>query len=218
MNTYLLLHGGAGSQSMRAFADLLTRRTGTRVLVPTHPGFAGTERPDHLDSVAALARHYDTMLDEQDLHDVIVIGNSIGGWVAAEMALLGNPRLAKVVLVNAVGLDVPEQPVTDVSNLTGAQLAALSFHAPEKRPVGPGPDVGALRAYTGMRMTDPTLRERLAGVKVPVHVVWGASDGIVSPAYGRAWADAIAGAGFTLLPEAGHLPQLEAPERLLALV
>ena len=199
---------------MTPLAELLTAR-GDRVLVPTHPGFDGTPRPDGLASIPALARHYDEMLDRDD---VTVIGNSIGGWVAAELALLGNPRITKAVLVNAVGLDVPEHPVTDVSNLTGAQLAALSFHAPELRPVGPGPDVEALRAYTGMRMTDPTLRERLAGVKVPVHVVWGASDGIVGPAYGRAYADAIPGAEFTLLPEAGHLPQLEAPERLLALI
>ncbi|OWV06853.1 hypothetical protein B5D80_15500 [Micromonospora wenchangensis] len=221
-NSFLLLHGGAGPHSMVPFGELLrTTVPGARVIVPTHPGFAGTPPQAGLDSIAALARHYDRLLDQEHLHGVTVIGNSIGGWAAAEMAALRSPRVGRVVLVDAVGLDVPEQPLSDVSGLTPQRLAALSFHDPARIPVDPdrpGPDLVALRTYTGMRMTDPTLRDRLAGVDVPIHVVWGASDGIAPVAYGRAYADAIPGARFTLLPDAGHLPQLEAPERLLTAV
>ncbi|MBM2623793.1 alpha/beta fold hydrolase [Actinoplanes sp. LDG1-06] len=194
---------------MRPFADLLAGRA----IVPTHPGFDGTPRPADLNSIRDLALFYNEMLEE----DTTVIGNSIGGWIAAEMASLGSPRLVRAVLVNAVGLDVPDHPVTDVRTLAPAELAALSFHDPALMAADPsrrGPDVAALAAYTGMRMTDPTLRDRLKTVSLPVRVVWGESDGIVSPAYGRAYADAIPGAEFTLLPRAGHLPQLEAPERL----
>ncbi|MEV0942097.1 alpha/beta hydrolase [Micromonospora wenchangensis] len=222
-NSFLLLHGGAGPHSMVPFGELLrTTVPGARVIVPTHPGFAGTPPQAGLDSIAALARHYDRLLDQEEhLHGVTVIGNSIGGWAAAEMAALRSPRVGRVVLVDAVGLDVPEQPLSDVSGLTSQRLAALSFHDPARIPVDPdrpGPDLVALRTYTGMRMTDPTLRDRLAGIDVPTHVVWGASDGIAPVAYGRAYADAIPGARFTLLPDAGHLPQLEAPERLLTAV
>jgi pimeloyl-ACP methyl ester carboxylesterase len=219
---FLLLHGGAGPGSVTGFADLLADRRHTRVIVPTHPGFAGTPRAGALDSVQALARLYADLLDREDVRDVTVVGNSIGGWIAAELALLGSPRVSGIVLVNAVGIDLPEHPVTDVSALTPDELRRRSFHDPDRFPPDrdrrPGPDLAALAAYTGMRMSDPTLRGRLAGLDLPVQVVWGESDGIVVPEYGRAFAAAIPGARFTLLAGAGHLPQLEAPEELLAAI
>jgi pimeloyl-ACP methyl ester carboxylesterase len=218
----LLLHGGAGPASVAGFADLMAARWNTRVLVPTHPGFDGTPRPDALDSVQALAALYTDLLDTEDLWDVTVVGNSIGGWIAAELALRHSPRVSGIALVNAVGIDVPEHPVTDVSGLTPDQLRRLSFHDPDRFPPDPsrrpGPDLAALGAYTRGSMADPTLRDRLAGLDLPVHVVWGESDGIAVPAYGRAFADAIPGAVFTTIPRAGHLPQIEAPEELLAAI
>jgi pimeloyl-ACP methyl ester carboxylesterase len=75
--------------------------------------------------------------------------------------------------------------------------------------------VRALIGYTGPTMSDPTLAGRLARIGVPVHVLWGASDRIVDPEYGKALAAAIPAATFTLLPRTGHLPQLETPEQLL---
>jgi pimeloyl-ACP methyl ester carboxylesterase len=216
---FLLLHGGAGPFSMAGFADLLAARGNARVLVPTHPGFAGTPRADGLDSIPALARLYAGLLDEMDVWDVTVVGNSIGGWIAAELALLASPRVSGITLVNAVGIEVPEHPVTDVSGLTPVELSRLSFHDPDRfrpDPDRPGPDLAALAAYTGMRMADPGLRDRLAGLDLPAQVIWGESDGIVVEAYGRAFAEAIPGAVFTVVPGAGHLPQLETPEELLA--
>jgi pimeloyl-ACP methyl ester carboxylesterase len=67
-------------------------------------------------------------------------------------------------------------------------------------------------------MSDSTLLERLGGLEVPVHVVWGESDGIVDVAYGRAYADAIPSSTFTLLRGTGHLPQVETPEELLGAI
>src|SRR5437763_1125959 len=78
---YLVLHGGAGPRSVAAFAQLLAGRGDGRVLVPTHPGFDGTARPDRLDSPAGLAEVYAALLDTLDLHDVTVVGNSVGGWI-----------------------------------------------------------------------------------------------------------------------------------------
>lgn len=218
---FLLLHGGAGPGSVAGFGDLLAARLHTRVLVPTHPGFAGTARPDDLAGIPALAALYADLLERLDVWDVTVIGNSIGGWVAAELALLGSPRVSGAVLVNAVGLDVPEHPIADIRGLAPAELAKLSFREPERFPPDPsrpGPDLTALAAYTGMSMSDPTLRERLAQLDLPVKVVWGAADGIADAEFGRAYADAIPGATFTLIEGAGHLPQLETPEELLAAV
>jgi pimeloyl-ACP methyl ester carboxylesterase len=220
---FLLLHGGGGPATMRGFADLLAERTHSRVLIPIHPGFEATIRLAGLASVRDLAAAYIALLDELDLADVTVIGNSFGGWVAAEMALLNSPRLSSAVIVDGVGIEVDAHPMTNVSGLAPGDLAKLSFHDPAKAPrpptpstgPGPSPNIAALIAYTGLTMSDPTLAERLAGVDLPVHVIWGESDGIVDPDYGRAYAEAIQGSVFTLLPRTGHLPQVETPEQVL---
>jgi pimeloyl-ACP methyl ester carboxylesterase len=67
-------------------------------------------------------------------------------------------------------------------------------------------------------MHDPKLRRRLGRVTIPALVVWGESDGVVDPDYGRAYAKSLPNARFKLIPEAGHVPQIEQPERLLKLV
>jgi pimeloyl-ACP methyl ester carboxylesterase len=117
-HAYLLLHGGAGPQSVTPFADLLAEAQPARVIAPVHPGFAGTARPAGLDSPSGLARLYAALLDELGLTDVTVIGNSVGGWIAAEMALTGSARIDGVVLVDAVGIEVPGHPVADFFSLT----------------------------------------------------------------------------------------------------
>lgn len=227
---FLLLHGGAGPGSMVGFADLLAERTHSRVLLPTHPGFDGTDRPESLGTTRDLAAMYVTLLEQLDLTDVTVIGNSFGGWLAAEIALLDSPRVSGAVIVDGIGIEVDEHPMTSVAGLSPAELAALSFHDPSRAqvapaatpdgpaPSGPSPDVLALIAYAGATMSDPTLAQRLRELDLPVHVIWGASDGIVDPDYGRAYADALPVSTFTVLPSAGHLPQIETPEELLGAV
>jgi pimeloyl-ACP methyl ester carboxylesterase len=218
---FLLLHGGGGVATMTGFADLLAERTHSRVLLPTHPGFNGTPKPDGLTTVTELAQVYVDLLEQLDLTDVTVIGNSFGGWLAAEIALLNSPRVSGAVLIDGIGIEVEGHPLTDVSGLTPAEIRAFSFHDPGKAPVppgggtGPSPDVLALISYTGPTMADPTLAERLGGLDLPVQVVWGESDRIADPEYGKAYAAAIPLSTFTLLPRTGHLPQVETPEELL---
>jgi pimeloyl-ACP methyl ester carboxylesterase len=124
---------------------------------------------------------------------------------------------------------VPEHPVVDFFSLTMAQVAQLSYHDPAKFPFDPAAltpegqaiiagNRAALATYGGTSMTDPTLAERLAGVTVPTLVLWGESDQIAGPDYGRALAAAIPGAQFQLLLETGHVPQIETPDQLLAAV
>ena len=76
----------------------------------------------------------------------------------------------------------------------------------------------ALAAYTGRVMTDPTLVARLGAITVPTLVLWGESDRVADPDYGKAYADAISTASFKLLPRTGHVPQLETPDQVLPLV
>jgi pimeloyl-ACP methyl ester carboxylesterase len=222
---YMVLHGGGGPATVSGFSSLLAERTHSRVLTPTHPGFSGTARPQSLASTRLLADAYVSLLDELDLVDVTVIGNSFGGWLAAEIALLDSPRVSGAIIVDGIGAVVEGHPPTDVSGLAPADLQRLSFHDPSRVPAaptpggaGPSPDIQALIAYTGPAMGDPTLLERVGEVKLPVHVVWGESDGIVDVDYGKAFAAAIPKARFTVLPRTGHLPQVETPEELLAVI
>jgi pimeloyl-ACP methyl ester carboxylesterase len=224
---FLVLHGGAGPPSVAAFARLLAEKDDNRVLTPTHPGFGGTPRPDGLNTVAKLAAFYSGLIDDLVLDDVTVIGNSVGGWIAAEMALLGSPRISRVVLLDAVGIEVEGHPVADVSALSVPEIQALSFHDPTSFRVDPAtiPDAqkaimaangAALAVYAGSpAMADPTLLSRLSGIAIPTSVLWGESDQIVEPAYGQAYAAAIDGACFEVLPATGHMPQMETPDLVL---
>ncbi|PKV95192.1 pimeloyl-ACP methyl ester carboxylesterase [Amycolatopsis echigonensis] len=219
--TFLLLHGGGGVATMAGFADLLAERTRSRVLLPTHPGFNGTPKAAELTDVTALAKAYVAMLDHLDVSNVTVVGNSFGGWLAAEIALLHSPRVTRAVLVDGIGIEVDSHPLADVRGKTIAEIQQFSFHDPAKAPKppagssGPSPDVVALVGYTGPTMSDPSLAERLSKVDIPAHVLWGESDRIADPQYGEAYASAIPGATFTVLPRTGHLPQVETPEELL---
>lgn len=197
------------------------------MLAPTHPGFGGTPRPDGLNSVGGLAALYGGLLDDLGLEDVTVIGNSVGGWIAAEMALSNSSRISRTVLLDAVGIQVDGHPVADVSGLSVPEIQALSFHDPTPFRVDPtalsddqkailAANGAALAVYVGSpSMADPTLLARLSGITIPTLVLWGESDQIVKPAYGRAYAAAISGAQFELLYDTGHMPQMETPDLVL---
>ncbi len=224
----LVLHGGGGPQTVAGIASALSSRA--YVLTPVHPGFAGEPRPEWFDSIGDLALTYLDLLERLDLRDVMVVGSSIGGWIAAELAVRDTTRLSSIVLVDAVGIQVEGHTIANVFSLTPDELLALSFHNPAAFRIDPitlGPEqvavtaanFQALKVYDqGQGMGDPKLRRRLARVRIPALVVWGESDGIVDPDYGRAYAQSLPNARFTLIPEAGHLPQIEQPERLLTLV
>ena len=223
---FLLLHGGAGPASVTGFAEKFAAAHDVRVLVPTHPGFGGTPRPQALNSVGGLAALYNALLEQLDLQDVTVIGNSIGGWITAEIALLKSPRVSGIVLIDAVGIEVPGHPVADFFSLTMDQVFQLSFHNPEPfridlatlPPAAQAIAAGnraAIGVYAGTAMTDPTLAGRLGTLEIPALVLWGDSDGIADADYGRAYAAAIPMARFQLLPDTGHSPQLETSDQVI---
>ncbi len=220
----VILHGGGGPTSVAGFADLLADATGTRVVVPIHPGFGGTPRPDTLATIGGLAELYAGVLDALELEDATVIGNSMGGWITAELAVRGTARLGRIALVDAVGIEVQGHPVA--ASLAPAQLAEYSWFDPSRAPsLDPSALPPAARAiFAGNRaalgvyggtMTDPTLAPRLAAVGVPALVLWGEADRIADAEYGRAFAAAMPGARFELLLRTGHVPQMETPDVLL---
>ena len=225
----LLLHGGAGLDSVAGFAGLLAGRFPVQVLTPVHPGFAGTPRPAGLDSARRLGELYRDLLGQLGLTGVTVLGSSIGGWIAAELSLAAPDRVARLVLLDAAGLASASHPAADYFSMTLDQVFDVSFAHPDRFRIDPAAltseqqataagNRAALEVYGGRSMTDPGLAARLAQLTVPTLVVWGEADRMFRPAYGQEYAAAIPGATFRLVPDAGHLPQLEAPEAVLALL
>jgi pimeloyl-ACP methyl ester carboxylesterase len=223
----LVLHGGGGPFTVAAISAHVA--TSARAITPTHPGWDGTSRPDSIASIGDLAALYEQFLDELDLHDVLVIGSSLGGWIAADLALRSK-RVSSLVLVDAGGIEVPGEPMRDFFALDPRGVAEYSFHDAQKFYVDPSTlpaeQVAARRANSEtMRvlagdpyMHDPTLFGRLGGITVPTLVIWGESDRIFTPGYGLAYSKAIPGARFELVEKAGHLPQLEQPAATFALI
>ncbi|MCE9574281.1 MAG: alpha/beta hydrolase [Deltaproteobacteria bacterium] len=220
--TILLLHGGGGPQTVASLGAHLAPTA--RVIAPTLPGWNGTPRPPALDRIAAYADEYLRYLAAEALTDVVVIGSSIGGWLGAELALRDTARrIAALVIINGVGVEVTGHPIRNLSGLAPQEIAAISFHDPSRFGAGaPPPTPESLAVMRANQATlaaiagtpygcDPTLLARLGGIRIPTLVLWGASDGVVGTAYGRAYAAAIPGARFETIAEAGHLPHLEQP-------
>ncbi len=223
---FLLLHGGGGPDTMTAFGQRLAESHRARVLIPTHPGFGATTRPEKLDTIRRLAGAYVAVLDDLGMSGVTVVGNSIGGWITVEMALIGSPRISGIVLLDAVGIQVTDQSVADFFTMGYDEFLERAFRDPDAFRMDPtslppaaqaaaAANRSALATYTGGAMNDPTLVERLAGLGLPTLVLWGDSDRIAGPEYGRAYSDAIATARFQVLTEVGHLPQVEKPDAVL---
>ena len=227
MKQVLIFHGGGGPATVANLGAHFSERA--HVFAPTLHGWNGTERGPHQNSVAAYADGYLRYLEENDLRDALVIGSSVGGWIAAELALRdGGKRIGRLVLVNSGGIAVDGEPVANLAGMAPPEIAKLSFHDPSKLVLPPPtPErIAMMRANQATLMAiagdpymhDPTLIRRLGEMRVPTLVVWGESDRVMTANYGRAFAAAIPGARFELVREAGHLPHIEQPAATFALI
>ncbi|MEV6728356.1 MULTISPECIES: alpha/beta hydrolase [unclassified Streptomyces] len=225
----LLLHGGGGPATVANLAEHLSRVAHT--ITPVHPGWDGTPRPDWLTGIDDLALAYLHRLHDRRLRDVLVIGSSLGGWIAAEMAVRDHAgTITGLVLIDAVGVHVETEPITDIFALDARGIAEHSWHDPDRYyadPAGFPPaelarrqaNMAAVRTLAGAPyMNDPKLLRRLRRVQAPTLALWGESDRIVTPAYGAAYAEAFGNGRLEVIPRAGHLPQIEQPEATVALI
>jgi pimeloyl-ACP methyl ester carboxylesterase len=219
--TALVLHGGGGPATVQSIATHLS--TIMRVVTPTHPGWDGTERPAWLDSVDDLALAYLHLLEREGLRDVLVVGSSIGGWIASQMAIWDDGgRISGLVIIDTAGVEIEGQPIRDFFALNARGVAEYSFHDADRFYIDPATvpaeraalqraNIATLRVVAGSYMYDPKLLRRLGWIQQPTLVLWGDSDRIVTPAYGRAFANALPNARFTVVTDAGHLPHIEQP-------
>ncbi len=227
----LYLHGGAGIAVDLPFLDHIAKVR--RVIAPSHPGFGKSSLPDWLDSIDDIAHIYLELMDRMSLTRVDVLGFSIGGWIAADLATKVPERFVRMALIGPVGvktgrsdkLDIP-----DVFAMPREKLKLLRFHDPRKDPVDlPSMSdaelqVVARNAETLALLTwepymhNPKLNHRLYRVNVPTLFLRGASDGIVSAEYLERYARLIPKAQIETIAEAGHLPHVEQPEATAAKV
>jgi pimeloyl-ACP methyl ester carboxylesterase len=219
-----MLHGGDGLDHRAKFLHLLA--DGFEVIAPSHPGFGRSPLPDRFDSVDDLAYLYLDLLDTFDLRDVVLIGFSLGGWIAAEVAVRCCDRLKKLILVAAVGIKVSDRETRDIPDIFATapdQLIKLTFHDPRRGAIDyaalPDEELRiiarnreSLALYTWEPyMHNPKLRYHLDRIAVPTLLIRGASDGLVSQRYAEAYAELIPGARLEVIAEAGHAPQIEQP-------
>jgi pimeloyl-ACP methyl ester carboxylesterase len=227
----LYLHGGSGIMLDGPFLERLAQER--RVIAPSHPGFGKSALPDWLDSVDDIAHVYLELMDRLGLTRVDLVGFSIGGWVAADIATKVPERINRLVLIGPVGvktgtsdrLDVP-----DVFAMPQEKLDRLRFHDPVNNPIDLAtlPDdqlhIVARNSETLALLTwepymhNPKLNHRLHRVSVPTLFLRGASDGIVSADYLERYARLIPRARIDTIAEAGHLPHVEQRETTAAKV
>ena len=197
-----------------------------KIYVPIHPAFAGTPLPDKFSSIHDLVFLYLDFLDKLNLRKVTLMGFSMGGWVAAELATMNTSHLTKLLLVDSVGIKVgsrEDRDIADVFALSDEKLARLTFYNPNIELYPPSlsnkelaifaSDRNALGVYTwDPYMHNPKLKNRLHRINIPTHFIWGKQDGIVSIDYGRKFCELITNSTISTIDQAGHIPHFEQPD------
>jgi pimeloyl-ACP methyl ester carboxylesterase len=220
----VLLHGMQNVDPRAPFLERLGRHA--EVIAPSHPGFGHSVRPAGFETVYDLVHLYLEVLETLAYDKVTLMGLSFGGWLAAEVAVTCAHRLDRLVLVDALGIKISDREtpdILDVFNTSPAEVHRRSWHAPERwmREFDAMSDdeiVVRTRNWESLclygwhpYMYTPQLTRWLHRITVPTLVLWGASDRIVTPAYGRAYSALIPGARFELIEGAGHYPEIEQP-------
>jgi pimeloyl-ACP methyl ester carboxylesterase len=221
----LFLHPHIGLDPSAPVLAMLAE--GGRLIAPSHPGFGHSERPACVTTVDDLAYFYLDLIDALDLRDALVIGVSLGAWIAAAVAVKSTARMARLLLGNPVGIKVGDRETRDILDIFAmveGEFLEKAFADPtvgqqdyramtddEVTVVARNREAAALYAWSPY-MHDPKLKGRLHRIRIPTLVLWGAGDRLVGEAYGRAFAAAVPGAKFETIERAGHFPHIEQPK------
>jgi pimeloyl-ACP methyl ester carboxylesterase len=225
----LFLHGARGAGVWLPFFKALSEHF--EVIVPEHPGFGRSDTPEWLDNVGDLANFYLSFIQKLGLRDVNLVGTSMGGWIAADLAVRNSGPLRTLTLVAAAGIHVPGVPKGDFFLWAPEQLVRNLFfdqtfaeHMLKQTPDETERKRQAQNALTMAklawqpRLYDPNLRKWLHRIDRPTLIVWGDSDKLIPPAYGPAFRDLIPGARLEVINNCGHLPHVEKTSELVNLV
>ena len=228
----LLLHGSGGNRAHLMYQEELGKSY--EVYAPSHPGFGTSDRPDWLETVPDAACFYLWLLEEMGLERVNVVGFSLGGWIAAEMAVM-NPRVFnRLILVSAAGLKPIQGEITDIFIISGPQVLEKMFYDPKSAPeyekffgTEPSPEQREIierNREMAARMTwkpymyDPRLTGLLPRIKNETLVLWGRQDAIVPLECGELYQAALPNATLRVMEDCGHSPQYEKPQEFVNIV
>ena len=195
------------------------------VIIPFHPGCEGSESGE-IDTVDDLLFHYLDLCEALQLDRPLLLGVSLGGWIAAEWAVRYSHMLRGLILVNALGLRIPDVPAADILRLDSVQTRDHLFANPDgqlaHQIIPDIPSEDHLSALLKSRQTlarfawqfpdNPKLSRYLYRVTLPTLVIWGQQDDFIPSAHGQAYHEAIADSELALLPGCGHLPHIEQSE------
>ena len=192
------------------------------MLVPEHPGFGTLENAGAIRDIADMAMYYLDFLDGLDAGRVHVVGNSLGGWIAAEVAVRNCARLGTMTLISPAGLRVKGVPMGDGFIWSPEELARNLFYdqsfAERVLALTPSEEEAdrmlvnrfmATRLGWQPRWFNPALERWLHRVKVPTMVLWGADDKLLPAAYAKRWQERVPGARVEIIPQCGHVAHIE---------
>ena len=224
----LVLHHDIGTVDRLPFYDALAAKFD--VLIPHHPGWGKSERPQWMRHPRDIAAIHAWLLADLSLAGVSLVGLGFGGWIAAEMASLAPEQYKKLVLVGAMGIKPPEGDIADQSIVSYIDYPRSGFH-----------DQAAFASVYGDVSTDQlvawdiaremsfrtawkpymysqTLPHLLGGVRSPALIIWGDDDQIVPVNTGQSFARALHDATLTTVPACGHFAEMEKPDVVAKLV
>ena len=226
----VFLHGELGYVSPEDSQLLQTLSGQFTVYAPVHPGYGESEGLEEIEDVQDLALHYFDLFDALSLDRPLLMGHSLGGMVAAEMATLCPHRAERLVLISPLGLWHDDHPIPDLFVVPRDELRERMFSRPDSDvALRVLPDefssMEAEMAYwQGLSAAgkllwglpyNPKLAKRLHRITTPTLIVWGKQDRLVHPDYGAMFNKAIKGSRMVVLPGCAHMPHLERPQELL---
>ena len=222
----LYLHGASGAPAVMPFMEKLAARFD--VLVPEHPGYGLSGEPEWLENIHDVAYFYLDFLKSLSLRDVTVVGSSMGGWIAMEMAVRDTSRIKSLVLVSPAGVAAPGVRPADIFLMAPEEVVRNLFvdqRLAEARLAQPEDiDLSLKNRHTTARLAweprlhDPHLGKWLHRIDVPVKIVWGRQDRILPVAIMDELKRLIPKAQTHVVENCGHLPQAERPDEFVELV
>lgn len=218
--TVIFLHGAGGMPPWLPFFDALAAEH--TLLVPEHPGFGASDDPPWIRNVSDLAMFYLELFESLEIKNAHLIGNSLGGWIAAEILIRDRARFKSLTLLSPAGIRVPGIPAGDtfiwgpeegVRNLFHDQSFADRMLA--QPPSDEQLDVMLKNRFTVTKLGwqprwfNPDLEKWLHRVKLPSLILWGEEDQVMPPAYAALWQERLPEARLVRVPACGHLPHIE---------
>ena len=222
----LFLHGASGAPAVMPFMEKHAQRFD--VLVPEHPGYGKSDEPEWLENIHDMAYFYLDFIEQLGLKNLTLVGSSMGGWIAMEIAVRDTARLKSLILVSPAGIAAPGVRPADiflmppevlVRNLfVDQKLAEARLAAPEDVDASLKNRHTTARLAWEPRLHDPFLPKWLHRIDVPVKIVWGREDKILPVGLGQELKRLLPKAQMHVMDNVGHLPHAERVDEFVDIV